>query len=96
MNSNKADRPKLPERFQNFLNMSELNETIEMLEIAYEETYNEKVFKALNTLKNARKRFNLVEEEYRNDELREFFANTGNFPHSVITWMMYYRDQELS
>ena len=52
-NTDKDKRPELPERYQQFLSLADLNETIEMLEIAYQETYNEKVFIALNKLKNA-------------------------------------------
>lgn len=95
-NPNRNQRPSLPERFMTFLEMSELNEFIEMLEIAYEETYNEKVFHVLTRLKDAKKRHNTLEEFYRDDELREFFEKPGLFPHSVITWMTFYRDQELS
>ena len=95
-NPNKIQRPSLPERYQAFIELSELNELIQILEIAYQETYNEKVFHALTKLKDAKMRYNTTEEMYRDDEIRDFFDNPGAFPHSVRVWMMYYRDQELS
>ena len=88
-------RPSLPERYQQFLDLSEINEFIEALEVAYEETHNEKVYRVLRGLRNAKKRQLTLEQFYRDDELKEFWENPGLWPHAVRVWMMEYRDQEL-
>ncbi len=89
------NRPRLPERYLRFLEISELNLFIEDLQIAYEETRNEKVLRVLRKLEAVRNQEMQAEEFYRDQEIQEFWRNPGAFPLSVRTWFMDYRDNEL-
>ena len=85
--SNKRGRPTLPDRYQQFLKLAEMNEFIELLEDAYQETKSEKVHRVLQGLRKAKNKFYTEEEFYRDDEMREFWENPGVYPFSVITFM---------
>lgn len=98
MHSDFGRRPKLPERHTHLIDLTSLNELILIMEVAYNETRNEKVFRALKKLESIKQEstneFWRLEDLYRNDEIREFWENPGAYPHSVRVWMMYYRDEE--
>ncbi len=89
------NRPKLPERHLHLLGLKEVNEFIEDLEVAYEETGNEKVFRVLKKLVTYRNAELDLEEFYRSEELQEFWNNPGAFPHAVRMWFFQYRDKEM-
>jgi hypothetical protein len=95
LNSSRKSRPPLPERYRRFLELSDLNLFIEDLQIAYEETRNEKVLRVLRKLEAVRNQEIQAEELYRDQELEEFWRNPGMFPPSVRSWFMDYRDSEL-
>ena len=67
MGAKKEPRPTLPERYRAFLDLSSVNEMIDDLEIAFEETQNEKVYRVLLTLKKAKEEFWDEEMFYRSD-----------------------------
>jgi hypothetical protein len=101
--SSAKDRPSLPERYNAYLNVSsmlqDLNTVVRGLEEAYERGRDEGVFKSLLLIRRMRDRlandFNTKEELFRAEELRELLDNLGMFPHSVQTWILMYRDDEL-
>lgn len=91
-------RPPLVKRYGEFIDLSSLNGLLETLSVAYSETRNEKVYRALKTLENIKAQktseFWKMEDLYRDEELREFFENPGAYPHAVRVWMMDYREKE--
>lgn len=91
----KRTRPPLPQRYSRFLELSAMNELIELLTVAYEETKNEKVWRVLNTLQKVKANEVMLEDAYREEELQEFWDNPGAFPEAVRFWFFQYRDQEL-
>jgi hypothetical protein len=95
-----TNRPLLTERFEKFISIGQLNEWIEVLEIAYAETSNEKVYRVLRDLKSAKTQayteFWDAEDFYRSQENRELMENLHLWPHSVRTWATAYRDDEVS
>jgi hypothetical protein len=91
----KSNRPTLPERFEQFLELKQVNELLETLLIAFEETQNEKVGLVIHQIQQIKERWYLQEEGWRREEIQELLENIDDFPHSIRTWMLYYRDKEL-
>lgn len=94
-NSQKNQRPNLIERHSQFLDLYKLREMIELLEVAYHETRNEKVHRVLQTFKGVFSQGMEIEEIYRQQEIIEFWNNPGAWPDAVRIWYMHYRDNDL-
>ncbi len=84
----------LPQRYDAFLSLSEINEMISDLEKAFEQTENEHIQKVLDKLQKHKNETIRLEDLFREDELNEFWENPGKFPHAVRTWFILYRDKE--
>lgn len=89
-------KPSIQQRYAIYMGALDLQEFIDDLELAYEQTNNEKVLKVLNKFKLRVKTIKDMEQEFSDDDLQEIRDNPGLYPHSVVTWAFFYRDQEVS
>jgi hypothetical protein len=89
-----SKRPNLSFRYNTFIELSDLNELIATLQIAYKETHNEKVFRAIKKLKSIKADFWRVEDTHRKEEINEMLDNLGLYPHTIRTWVTMYREEE--
>lgn len=98
MSSNKSQPITMVERYNTLISLQQMNIWIEALEGIYRRTHDEGAYQLLSDMKAAKandtKEFWEMEEIFRKEELEEFHKNPGAYPHSVITWMLYYRDRE--
>lgn len=85
-------RPPVPERFQRHMAMHEL---INILQSMYKDTPSEQVLKALILAQQAQGEQRASEIGYQNQELLEALKNIKQLPHAQVTWLLYYRAQEL-
>lgn len=95
-NAKNYDRATLLQRYEQFRELAEDNQIIAALEIAYRQTRNEYVLRALTMLKKKREAWNDFDAFCRDEEIQEFWDNPGKFPHSIRIWFMHYRDDELA
>ena len=89
-----STRPDLPSRYNTYIELSDVNELIATLQIAYKETHNEKVFRAIKKLEAIKVKFWEVEDRHRQEEINEMLDNLGLYPHTIRTWVTMYREEE--
>jgi hypothetical protein len=95
MQNKKNISTNLEDHYQSFLEVTSRRELIELLEIAYRETRNEKVYKALAKLKAIEAVWYDMDAERRHIEIQEMLDHPDHYPHTVISWLTKYREQEL-
>lgn len=89
------DRPPLPERYEEFQEKSiNYRNILALAQQAYEDDGNKANLKIVNICKAALAGFWAQEDIYRIDEIREFVAQSGLFPESIVIWNEDYREKE--
>lgn len=98
MQTTPEPRKPLNERYDVLVSIQQLRKWAELLEGIYNRTRDEGALILLqdirSTLTTQTKEFWHFEDIFRKEELEEFHNNPGSYPHSVITWMLGYRDEE--
>lgn len=89
-------RLPLPVRYEQFLDYKELTKFTVDLEIAYESTQHEKILPVLEKLKEIKNSFEAKEAIARQRELEEAYNMLHELPYSVVTWLLHYREEELT
>lgn len=97
--SNSQRNHKYPKSLERYNMLQELNERdnrlIQILELAYAETGNERVFLALRELQTTREKFWNMDEESRRREMEEFYAKIGQWGDSVRDWFLHFHDKDM-
>lgn len=83
------------ERHDAFMSVMELNTIIAQLELAYEETRNEKVWLSLRMLKGKQQAVRDDEAYWNDADLQEILNHPGLYPHAVVSWATFYRDRDM-
>ncbi len=86
------NRPTVPERYKEHMLYSEM---IRRIKEEIDSAPNENLSAILEMAEQLKMIFWIHEEQWRSDELKEAFLNMKNLPHSVRTWLLNYRDDEL-
>lgn len=95
LNRRPDSRPSLPDRYLYRISQRELYQMIDELQVAYEETRNEKVYGVLKRLIAVRDSDVRMEEAFRAEEIQETWSVLGLLPDSVRIWFLEYRDSEM-
>lgn len=91
----RQSRPSFAER-RELLNPAELNTMLRELRTANEETPNEHILRVIKMLSTIRSRSHsaAIDQEliWEQEDLRELLEHIDEFPYSVRTWILHYRD----